>query len=77
MNGPCEFEENNFQSSMVIVGIVDKDGNQLRQHYPLPTTRPLTAPVGPVWEPRCYDNWNRAAMGGNLTQFNDGILTTT
>tara|TARA_Y100000052_G_scaffold15363_1_gene15000 strand:+ start:197 stop:475 length:279 start_codon:yes stop_codon:yes gene_type:complete len=25
---------------------------------------------------RCYDNWNKAAMNGSLTQFNDGVFNT-
>ena len=36
----------------------------------LPTNDPLLDPK------RCYDNWNKAAIGGSLTKFNDNVFNT-
>ncbi|HAT66741.1 MAG TPA: hypothetical protein DCS66_19480 [Flavobacteriaceae bacterium] len=74
VNGPCDFDENNFQSYLVIVDAFSKyESNYSSITHPNHSSIYISqlADYGPR---RCYDNWNRAAAGGSLTQFNDGII---
>lgn len=73
-NGPCDFGENNFQSTLLILDSVSKyedDHNSITHpnHSSI-----YIAQLSSYGKRRCYDNWNRAAESGSLTQFNDGVI---
>ena len=73
-NGPCEFEENAFQNNLVIVDTFDKyESNYNSITHPNHSSIYI-GQLSQIGKRRCYDNWNRAAMSGSLTQFNDGVF---
>lgn len=74
---PCDFSTTSFQNNHTLIASWDKDDFH---HYPLITHPNHTAIIikqldqyGPR---KCWDNWNKASIGGSLTTFNDGIINS-
>ncbi|MEZ4778462.1 MAG: hypothetical protein R2786_03675 [Flavobacteriaceae bacterium] len=74
VNGPCDFEDDDFQSNFVIVDAVSKYESDFSSiTHPNHSSIYISQLAG-FQERRCYDNWNRAAESGSLMQFNDGVI---
>lgn len=74
VNGPCDFGENNFQSTLLILDSVSKYEEDYNSITHPNHSSIYIAQLSGYGTRRCYDNWNRSAESGSLTQFNDGII---
>ena len=76
VNGPCDFDENGFQSYTIIVKTVDKDETDYNS-ITLPNHSSIyIAQLNDIGNRRCYDNFNKSASFGTVTKFNDGVFNT-
>ena len=76
VNGPCEFEENNFQSSFTILAAHTKEETDYNSIMHPNHSSIYIGQLAEYGKRRCYDNWNRTASEGSLIQFNDGVFNT-
>ncbi len=72
---PCDYENTSFHNNHTMISNIDKFEND----YPSITHPNHTAIRIPILDGqprRCYDNWNRDAIGGSVIKFNDNVLNT-
>jgi hypothetical protein len=76
VNGPCDFDENGFQSYTIIVKTVDKDETDYNSITHPNHSSIYIAQLNDIGNRRCYDNFNKSASFGTVTKFNDGVFNT-
>jgi hypothetical protein len=73
---PCDFDETSFENNHTIILNIHKEETD----YSI-ITHPNHSSIyidqlSQLSVRRCYDNWNRGAIGGSVTLFNDGVINT-
>jgi len=76
VNGPCDFDQTAFQNNILIVNTVSKYESDYSSITHPNHSSIYIDQLGSYGNRRCYDNWNRAALGGSVVQFNDGVINT-
>lgn len=76
VNGPCDYDENNFQSYTISIKEVDKEESDYSSITHPNHSSIYIAQLDDVGNRRCYDNFNKSASFGSVTQFNDGVFNT-
>ena len=76
VNGPCDFDQNGFQSYTIIIDQVDKYETDYHSITHPNHSSIYIAQLDDVGNRMCYDNYNKSASFGSITQFNDGVFNT-
>lgn len=75
-NGPCDYNENNFQSYTISINEIDKYESDYTSITHPNHSSIYIAQLDDGGNRMCYDNYNKSASFGSITQFNDGVFNT-